>query len=71
MPGRQSHPRAENLFFEKAVQDILDKDINEFKVQKEEVAKIKWFSREELIKELNDNPENFLKTIKDCVEWFK
>ena len=50
---------------------VLDKDISEFKIQKEEVEAIKWFSREELIKKLNDNPKKFLKVIKNCVEWFK
>lgn len=50
---------------------ILDKNINEFKIQKKEVENLKWFSAKELVKELNSNPDKFLKSIKDCIDWFK
>ena len=50
---------------------VLDKNINEFKIQKEEVENLKWFSVKELVKELNNNPDKFLKSIKDCIDWFK
>ncbi|MFA6197683.1 MAG: NUDIX domain-containing protein [Patescibacteria group bacterium] len=49
---------------------LLDRDINEFTIQKEEVERIKWFSREELLKILADSPDNFLKSTKDCVTYF-
>ena len=42
---------------------IIDRDISEFKVQKDEVAEIKWFTPEELIKELKEHPDDFLKGI--------
>lgn len=36
---------------------------NNFKIQEDEVAEIKWFSEEELKKELKENPDQFLKGI--------
>lgn len=48
----------------------IDKDISEFKIQKEEVEKISWFDKEELIKEAKNHPEKFLKGINDWLEMF-
>ncbi|MCK5040318.1 MAG: NUDIX domain-containing protein [Candidatus Aenigmarchaeota archaeon] len=48
----------------------IDRKIEDFKIQKEEVEAIKWFSKEELIEELDRNQKSFLKSIKDCVDWF-
>lgn len=42
---------------------VLDKDISEFKIQKDEVAEVKWFSKEELRKQLREHPDDFLKGI--------
>lgn len=41
----------------------LPAGFNDFKVAKDEVAEIKWFSKEELKKELKENPDEFLKGI--------
>ncbi len=49
---------------------LVDKNINEFTIQQEEVEKIKWFKKEELLKEINNFPDKFLKSIKDCVIFF-
>lgn len=38
---------------------IVDKDISEFKIQEDEVEEIRWFSKEELLSELESHPENF------------
>ena len=46
----------------------IDKEINEFTIQKEEVEEIKWFSKEELIKELEENTGNFLPNMKEYFE---
>ncbi|MBU0471543.1 MAG: NUDIX domain-containing protein [Nanoarchaeota archaeon] len=43
---------------------VLDKPIEEFKIQEEEVAEIKWFSREELRKSIQINPDEFLDSVK-------
>lgn len=44
---------------------VLDKDITEFKIRKDEISEIKWFTPEELRKELKKSPENFLKGVHD------
>ncbi len=49
---------------------LVDKKIEEFTIQEEEVEKIKWFSKEELLKSLKDAPENFLKVIPECIDFF-
>ena len=38
----------------------IDKEVDEFKIQKEEVEEIKWFSPRELTRELREHPEDFL-----------
>jgi len=48
----------------------VDKEVTEFTIQKEEVEKIKWFTKKELLEELNSSPEKFLKSIKKCVDFF-
>jgi len=48
----------------------LDKDISEFKIQENEVEEIKWWTKEELLKELNDRPEDFLPKMKQYLELF-
>lgn len=48
------------------VQDFLltlPAGFSDFKIQEDEVAEIKWFSEEELKKELKENPDDFLKGI--------
>lgn len=48
----------------------VDKNINEFKIQEDEVEEIKWFSPEELRKQLQENPEEFLPAMKKYFELF-
>lgn len=48
----------------------IDKPAEEFKIQEEEVAEVKWFSNEELKNQLKNNPENFLKNMNKYVELF-
>lgn len=31
---------------------------------------IKWFKKDDLLKELKHNPNNFLRSIKDCIDLF-
>jgi len=42
----------------------LDRDIKDFKIQKDEVEQIKWYTREELEKELKENPEKFHESVR-------
>ena len=48
----------------------IDKDINEFKIQEDEVEQIKWFSMEEMKESLHKYPEEFLPTMKKYFELF-
>lgn len=43
----------------------IDKPINEFKIQKDEVAEIKWFSKEDLKREIAEKSDEFLNSIKN------
>lgn len=46
----------------------LPTGFNDFKIQEDEVTEIKWFTKEELIKELQENPDNFLKVIHERMD---
>ncbi|MBI2668078.1 NUDIX domain-containing protein [Candidatus Woesearchaeota archaeon] len=46
----------------------IDKEIDEFEIQESEVEEIKWFSPEEIKKQLKENPKEFTPAIK---EYFK
>lgn len=48
----------------------INKKINEFKIQENEVEEIKWFTKKELIKDLNDNPEEFTPSMKEYIKLF-
>lgn len=39
---------------------VLDKPAADFNIQKEEVEQVRWFTREEIARELRDHPENYL-----------
>lgn len=49
---------------------LLDKSAEEFVLQKEEVEEMKWFSDEELKRNLREHPEQFVKTMEKWVEIF-
>lgn len=49
---------------------LVDKKIEDFAIQKEEVEKIKWFPPDELKKELQEHQEEFLPTMKKYFELF-
>jgi len=49
----------------------IDKNINEFKIQEDEVEEIKWFSPKEFKKELMEHPEEFLPRMKKYLELFQ
>ncbi|MBW6462038.1 MAG: NUDIX domain-containing protein [DPANN group archaeon] len=48
---------------------IVDKDLSHFKIQESEVAEIRWFQKEELIAELETNPDGMLDSIKDFIHF--
>ena len=48
----------------------IDKNIDEFIFQKDEVEEIKWFTKEELLDQLKKNPTEFLPTMKTYFDLF-
>lgn len=48
----------------------LDKNIDGFQIQENEVEEIKWISPEELKKQLQENPDEFLPTMKKHFKLF-
>jgi isopentenyldiphosphate isomerase len=50
---------------------LIDRNIGDFRIQKEEVEKIKWFTKKELLRDLKNSPEKFLKIIPECLCFFK
>jgi isopentenyl-diphosphate delta-isomerase len=48
----------------------VNKNISEFRIQKEEVAAIKWISPEELKKDIRIHPERYLRNMKEHLEKF-
>lgn len=60
------HSRFSKWFFLK-----IDLDISGFKLQKEELEQAKWFSKEELLKEVEAHPERFNKSIPDRLKQFE
>ena len=46
----------------------IDNEINKFNIRPEEVEEIKWFSREELLSQLNSFPDNYLASMKKYLE---
>lgn len=46
----------------------IDKPEKEFVVDKREVERIKWFSKQELREEISKNPDKFLKAV---IRWFE
>lgn len=48
----------------------VDRSIDGFKIQEEEVAEVRWFSKEELRNQIKSNPEEFLKKMGEYLELF-
>lgn len=46
----------------------VNKGLKEFKIKKDEVAEIKWFTKEELLKKINSSSHEFIRTMK---RWIK
>lgn len=48
----------------------IDKPAEEFKIQKSEVAEVRWFSKEELKKKLQENPNEFIYSVNQWIDLF-
>lgn len=49
---------------------VVDKELNEFVIDEREVTEIRWFTEDDLRKEIESNPDNFLGSVPDCVDSF-
>lgn len=47
---------------------VLDRDLSEFKIDPAEVEAIKWFSKEELKKAIEAEPEKFIRSVKEFMD---
>lgn len=47
---------------------VIDRPAEDFKIQKDEVEQVKWFTRQEMAQELRDHPERYLKGLDWAVE---
>jgi len=52
-------PDVKHLHFSQWFTVNIDEELDYFKIQEEEVEQIKWFSKEEVIKTLKENPNFF------------
>lgn len=46
----------------------IDKPINEFKIQENEVEQVKWFTKDELREKFTNHPKDFIGSIKEIFE---
>ncbi len=57
--------RGKYQYFSQWYEAIIDKPEDEFKVQTDEVAAIKWFDKDELRNDLEKNPGKYLQGVKE------
>lgn len=50
---------------------VIDRGINDFKIDPKEVADIKWFTKVEIIQKLDKNPDFFIPYFKSYFELFE
>jgi len=66
--GIKERRKGKHNYFAQEFLLILPVGFNDFEIQTEEVTKVKWFSEEELKKELKENPDSFLKLINEKIK---
>ncbi|XOU94634.1 MAG: NUDIX hydrolase [Candidatus Kerfeldbacteria bacterium] len=54
-------------FFCQWFKSIIDKDINEFVLQEDEVEKIKWFTKDEINNKIENDPKSVTSYIDYCI----
>jgi isopentenyldiphosphate isomerase len=62
--GLKVRINGEHNYFDQWYTAIVDKPAEEFAIQEEEVEQVKWFTREELERELQEHSENYLKNLR-------
>jgi len=49
----------------------IDREIEDFKIQEEEVEKLEWVKRDELVQKIERNPGDFLSSMRGLVDFFE
>lgn len=61
--GDKNLIKNEYTYFRQWYHININKKISEFKLKKDEVEEIKWFTKEELLSEIDKKPKNFLSAV--------
>ena len=62
--------KGEQNYFCQWFRVVVDWESDKFKVDKNEVHEIKWFTKEEALKELRDKPDEFLHNMEERIQGF-
>ena len=57
-------------YFCQAFTAIVDQDADLFELQVDEVEAVRWFPIQELIRDVQDNPQNYVEKMEDTVKLF-
>ena len=47
-----------------------DKNISDFKIDKKEVEEVRWITKEQLVKEIKENPDEFISSMSEWRDMF-
>lgn len=65
--GDKIRRKGKNNYFCQIYHSIINKNIDEFNIDKNEVEEIKWFTKQGLIDEIDKNPDEFLRIVKELI----
>jgi len=68
--AQKTKKEGKHRYFVQRFTTTIDIPISKFKIQKDEVAEVKWFSKEELELQLKTHPEEFIESIKSTAMLF-
>lgn len=66
--GEKNRIKSKTNYFRQWHFITINKDIKDFKLNKDEVEKIKWFKKDELLSEIKKKPSDFLDSVKDFMK---
>lgn len=58
-------------FFCQGFTVLIDRKAEDFRLQKDEVEQVKWYRKEELEKELKENPEKFHESVRTYLDFLE
>lgn len=66
--GEKERVKGKYNYFRQLFLCTVDMDIDDFVIQKDELEGLKWYTRDELRKELEETPEKFTFVVKEFLE---